>query len=238
MMSAWGDKQMQGFRSWFLAACCALAAALAQAAPPASVQGIVTKVIDGDSLWLTPPGKPPIEVRLRDIDAPESCQAWGPEARKALADLALNKVATLQPSARDSYGRTLGTLLIEELNVGRFMVENGHAWSVRSRWDQGPLVKQEKMARALSRGLHAAPGAVQPKEFRRTQSPCAAGGSPAPAPASAKPVLQGSPFRCDGRTRCSQMKSCAEAKFFLANCPGIQMNGDRDGVPCEDLHCR
>ena len=63
-------------------------------------------------------------------------------------------------------------MLIEELNVSRFLVENGHAWSARSRWDQGPLVKQEKMARALGRGLHAALGALQPKEFRRRHGRC------------------------------------------------------------------
>ncbi|MEA3277555.1 MAG: cold shock domain-containing protein [Pseudomonadota bacterium] len=44
-------------------------------------------------------------------------------------------------------------------------------------------------------------------------------------------------YRCDGRSHCSQMTSCAEAKFFLANCPGVQMDGDRDGVPCEWQWC-
>ena len=143
------------------------------AAEPRGVQGLVSKVTDGDSLWLTPAGKKPIEVRLRDIDAPELCQPWGAEARAALANLALNKVATLQISSRDSYGRALGVLLIDDLNVGKHLVENGHAWSTRSRWDQGPLVKQEKMARALSRGLHGTPGAVQPLEFRRAHGKCA-----------------------------------------------------------------
>ena len=144
----------------------------AQAAESRGVQGVVSKVTDGDSLWLTPAGKPPIKVRLRDIDAPESCQPWGEQARAALTDLALNKVATLQISGRDSYGRTLGVLMIDELNVGKTLVENGHAWSTRSRWDQGPLVKQEKMARALSRGLHGAAGAMQPAEFRRRHGKC------------------------------------------------------------------
>ena len=143
-------------------------------AAPRAVQGMVSKVTDGDSLWLTPAGKPAIEVRLRDIDAPESCQPWGPEARQALAELALNKVATLHISGRDAYGRTIGALMIQDLNVGRFLVENGHAWSIRTRWDQGPLVKQEKMARALGRGLHAQGGAIQPKEFRRRHGPCRA----------------------------------------------------------------
>jgi cold shock CspA family protein len=47
-----------------------------------------------------------------------------------------------------------------------------------------------------------------------------------------------SAFSCDGRTHCSQMTSCAEATFFLKNCPGTQMDGDRDGVPCEQQLCQ
>lgn len=44
-------------------------------------------------------------------------------------------------------------------------------------------------------------------------------------------------FRCDGRTHCSQMTSCAEATFFLRNCPNVKMDGDGDGVPCESQWC-
>jgi cold shock CspA family protein len=54
------------------------------------------------------------------------------------------------------------------------------------------------------------------------------------APKSAANALSS---RCDGRTHCSQMTSCAEAKFFLQNCPGAQMDGNRDGVPCEQQWC-
>jgi cold shock CspA family protein len=45
------------------------------------------------------------------------------------------------------------------------------------------------------------------------------------------------PSRCDSRTMCSQMTSCAEATYFLQNCPGTQMDGDGDGVPCEQQWC-
>jgi cold shock CspA family protein len=45
------------------------------------------------------------------------------------------------------------------------------------------------------------------------------------------------PFRCDGRTHCSQMTSCAEATFFLKNCPGTKMDGNGDGIPCERQWC-
>lgn len=44
-------------------------------------------------------------------------------------------------------------------------------------------------------------------------------------------------YRCDGRQHCSQMTSCAEATFFLKNCPDVKMDGDRDGVPCEEQLC-
>ena len=44
-------------------------------------------------------------------------------------------------------------------------------------------------------------------------------------------------FSCDGRTYCSQMTSCAEATFFLKNCPGTKMDGNNDGIPCERQWC-
>ena len=47
-----------------------------------------------------------------------------------------------------------------------------------------------------------------------------------------------SQFACDGRTYCSQMTSCAEATFFLKNCPGVKMDGNHDGVPCEQQWCK
>lgn len=64
-------------------------------------------------------------------------------------------------------------------------------------------------------------------------------GTAAPAATQAPDVSQGSSgtFRCDGRTHCSQMTSCEEAKFFLKNCPNTQMDGDRDGIPCETQWC-
>jgi cold shock CspA family protein len=44
-------------------------------------------------------------------------------------------------------------------------------------------------------------------------------------------------FSCDGRTHCSQMTSCAEATYFLRNCPNTEMDGNHDGEPCEKQWC-
>jgi hypothetical protein len=68
-------------------------------------------------------------------------------------------------------------------------------------------------------------------EFSRRVAPQAA--------VASKSADQSAPstFRCDGRIHCSQMTSCAEATFFLRNCPNVQMDGNHDGVPCEQQWC-
>ncbi len=58
-----------------------------------------------------------------------------------------------------------------------------------------------------------------------------------PVPATTTDAFPAVNFRCDGRTHCSQMTSCAEARYFLKNCPGTQMDGNNDGVPCEQQWC-
>ena len=61
--------------------------------------------------------------------------------------------------------------------------------------------------------------------------------SPAETVAQREPSRQpdqAAGFRCDGRQYCTQMRSRAEAEFFVRNCPGTKMDGDRDGEPCEN----
>ena len=88
--------------------------------------------------------------------------------------------------------------------------------------------------------------AKTPTAAAGTQAPpSAAAAAGLPAPSTKERTLstvtpKTSPavsFKCDGRRYCSQMKSCEEAKYFLANCPGVKMDGDRDGIPCEDQWC-
>jgi cold shock CspA family protein len=63
---------------------------------------------------------------------------------------------------------------------------------------------------------------------------------PATSPIQTAPAQ--SNFRCEAeKTHCSHMRSCAEAKFYLKNCPNTKMDGDRngkgDGIPCERQFC-
>ena len=182
---------------WLVAGACLVLLTLVQAAPQrargdhrpgaAAIEGVTLRVVDGDSLWFTPTGKPAIEVRLADIDAPELCQPHGREARRALAELVLHKPGRLRVLARDAYGRLVARLDLAGVDVATRMVEEGQAWSSRHRHDRGPLVKQERMARALARGLHAASGAVMPSDFRRSHGPCPGAAAPAPKRAAVSP---------------------------------------------------
>lgn len=97
-------------------------------------------------------------------------------------------------------------------------------------YQQGPCPSTQSRRDPTLEELNAA------EKKRRAEATSAAAATPravAPSPAAVS-----SSFRCDGRKYCSQMSSCAEAKYFLSNCPGVKMDGDNDGMPCEEQWCR
>ena len=73
------------------------------------------------------------------------------------------------------------------------------------------------------------------EKIRRAAAASAA--TATPRVAAPAPTAGSSSFTCDGRQYCSQMKSCDEAKYFLAHCPGAKMDGDKNGIPCEKQWC-
>jgi hypothetical protein len=71
----------------------------------------------------------------------------------------------------------------------------------------------------------------------RSRSVEIAEASDPPAHVLGESLRQHPQFTCEGKTRCSQMHSCEEATFYLAHCPGVEIDGDHDGVPCENQLC-
>jgi cold shock CspA family protein len=66
-----------------------------------------------------------------------------------------------------------------------------------------------------------------------TPSPAAIVDSPTPLP-EVESVRHEQTFQCQaGKVYCSQMRSREEAEFYLDHCPGMKMDGDGDGIPCE-----
>lgn len=156
-------------------------ALLALSTSSAALSGTVTRVADGDTLWvrLDPPEpradpvrRGPLKIRLQGIDAPERCQAWGVQAKAALEGRVLHRSVRLKSSATDDYHRSIATLDLDGEDIGAWMVDQGHAWSARFHRSAGPYAAQERAARSARRGLFAEAGAVEPRRFRKAHGPC------------------------------------------------------------------
>jgi endonuclease YncB( thermonuclease family) len=153
---------------WLIAACWL---PLGAAAVP--FEGIVSHITDGDTVWVRPvSGDPAQHVRIEGIDAPEICQAFGPESREALARHILNRRVTVLDDGRDDYQRTVARLRLGKGDVGRWMVSHGYAWSYRFRSDTGPYRREEVRARARGLGLWQDAEVESPRDFRVRHGSC------------------------------------------------------------------
>lgn len=134
---------------------------------------IVSYVADGDTVYVRQPGQDlPQAVRLLGIDAPEICQEGGAWSRQALQSLLLGQSVTLARQGRDSFGRELAIVYWQGQDVGRWMVQQGLAWSYRFGRDAGPYATEESAARASRLGLFARPDPLPPHRFRRRHGSC------------------------------------------------------------------
>ena len=145
----------------------------------------VVSVQDGDSLVVRSPGTRGNEqyrVRLYAIDAPESDQAYGQEARDYLLRLVWNRNdLMLETVDTDRYGRLVGVLYYGAMDrrrsINRLMVEQGLAyWYSRYGGHGLGLEQAERNARGRRRGVWHSGGRVAPWEHRRQQRNAAARG--------------------------------------------------------------
>ena len=142
------------------------------AAPRTVQSGVVTRVVDGDTVWVQiSPGQPPLKVRIQGIDAPEICQQGGTQAQEALKNRVLGQSVTVTSGARDDYGRTVGTLYWQGQDVGRWLVANGHAWVYSFRSKKGPYAVDFAQAQVARRGVFSQ-AAEEPRVFRKRQGSC------------------------------------------------------------------
>jgi micrococcal nuclease len=145
---------------------------LAGGAEARTFDGYVTRVTDGDTLWVRGNRGAPRAVRLRGIDAPELCQAFGTEAQQALASRVLHKRVAVTLAGRDDYQRWLGTVRSDGDDVGEWLVVQGYAWAHRWRRKPGAYAALEAQARQARRGLWAARAPLDPRDFRKVHGKC------------------------------------------------------------------
>jgi endonuclease YncB( thermonuclease family) len=199
------------------------------------LEGRVVGVHDGDTITLLIAGNRQIKVRLAQIDAPETTQAFGQRSQQSLSEMVFNKNITVKKETTDKYGRTVGTLFVEGVDANKEQVKLGMAWVYRQYLHDQSLLSIEETARQSKVGLWADANPMAPWDYRH-------GGKQKEArKPSTSPVEPVTPINnnaaCGDKHYCREMNSCEEAKFYLTQCGLIRIDGDGDGLPCEKL-CR
>lgn len=161
-------------RTWTALLC---ACALGTPACAEVRSGWVSWVMDGDTLLVVLDDQhEPVKVRVKDIDAPESCQPGGEAAREAMIALALRQRVDVDLRAEDVYGRQVARVMRGELDLGAEMVRTGMAWAYRFKTGKGPYARWQRQAQQQRMGLFSAKEtAMSPPVFRQFHGSCHGG---------------------------------------------------------------
>jgi endonuclease YncB( thermonuclease family) len=137
------------------------------------LQGLVIGVSDGDSITVLDSDKRQHKIRLQGIDAPEKAQAYGQKSKESLSKLVYKKTVQVLLSKKDRFGRTVGQVMIGEIDVCLEQVRRGMAWHYKdyqgeqSIEDRVLYDRAETQARERRSGLWQDPAPMEPSLFRR-----------------------------------------------------------------------
>lgn len=131
------------------------------------LRGRVVRIADGDTLTVLNQGNRQVRIRLADIDAPESGQAFGTKSRQALASMCAGKDAVVRVQDIDRYGRTIGRVYCDGVDTTAEQVRLGMAWVYDNHVRDKHLYATQAIARQERRGLWSDRNPQRPWEWRR-----------------------------------------------------------------------
>jgi endonuclease YncB( thermonuclease family) len=140
-----------------------------------TLQGKVVHVADGDTITILDASNTQHKIRLQGIDAPEKAQAFGQKSKQSLYQMIHNKQVTIEFRKKDKYGRTVGKVVFNGLDVCLEQIKLGMAWhykqyeSEQTKEDREIYAQAEISARANAIGLWKDKQPIPPWEFRRQQ---------------------------------------------------------------------
>lgn len=165
-----------------------------------------------------------VKIRLAEIDAPEKAQTFGEASKQSLSGMVLGKQVKVVSQAVDQYGRLIAHLSVDGLDVNAEQIRRGMAWEYSNFHSNQALIALQNESKQAPRGLWAQSNPTPPWKWRK-QHP-----SSGTARRAATPDLG-----CGNKKHCSEMSSYDEAKHYFAQCGVKTLNGNGDGVPCEQL---
>jgi endonuclease YncB( thermonuclease family) len=127
----------------------------------------VVGVHDGDTVTCLDENNQQQKIRLAEIDAPEVSQDYGKVSREALAGMVFGKTIQVVDDGRDRYGRWIGHLYVDGMDVNRQMVATGMAWHYAAYSKDPSLGSLQSQAQAQRLGLWAQPNPMPPWDYRK-----------------------------------------------------------------------
>lgn len=93
-----------------------------------TIKGKVVKVADGDTITILEENGDKTRVRFYGIDAPEKKQDYGIKSLNILKKLIDKKEVEIEIKNKDQYGRIVGVVYYDKININLYMLETGNAW--------------------------------------------------------------------------------------------------------------
>jgi endonuclease YncB( thermonuclease family) len=140
-----------------------------------TIEGVVRKVFDGDTVMLATREDPRLKVRLYGIDAPETAkpdmpgQPFGAVAKRTLMYKIMGRAVRADILDVDQYQRAVAIIYYNGRDVNREMVAEGMAWAYRQYLREpyaADYIRAEELARARHKGLWRDPNPDPPWDFR------------------------------------------------------------------------
>ena len=140
-----------------------------------TISGRVVGIADGDTLTLLDATNTQHKIRLAGIDSPEKSQPFGQHCKKSLSDLAYDRVATVETSKLDRYGRAIGKVWVDSQDVNLEQIRRGCGWHYKKYQNEQILddrlsySRAEESARAGKIGLWAEQVPTSPWDWRQAR---------------------------------------------------------------------
>lgn len=197
-----------------------------------SIHGTIVGVSDGDTVTLLDNAKTQHKIRLAQIDAPEKSQEFGQVSKQHLSDLCFGKSVIADIETIDKYGRSVAVITCENIEANLEQVKSGNAWVYKQYAKESKYFSAETLAKSEKLGLWGQPNPTPPWEYRKNAKLHTKDKLGTVKNANSEPKNK---QECGSKSKCTQMSSCAEARFYFETCRVGKLDRDNDGMPCEKL---
>jgi endonuclease YncB( thermonuclease family) len=142
-------------------------------ASAATLEGRVVGVADGDTITVLDKSNTQFKIRLSGIDAPEKKQDFGNASKKSLSDLVYDQQVTVDWHKEDRYGRIVGKVIRDKVDINLEQIKKGMAWFYRNYQNELELddrldyLHAEEAALKNQIGIWSLQSPIPPWDFRK-----------------------------------------------------------------------